>query len=194
MEQPALIRHLDTWAKYVARVGGGIIFVIAILVTINTLGRKYFGVTFSDAAEVAGYLFAIAVSFGFAFVLVRRQNVRIDSAYNLMPLRMRSVFDVISAICFFVVMVMLTRHAARLVFASWEGGSQSVSSMAFPLWIPQLAWAIGFVLLCIVSGIVTLYAIAALVRGQHDRVNRLVGIPSLGEEIEEFTEAPDRTQ
>lgn len=193
MEQPALIRHLDTWAKYAARAGGGIIFIIAILVTINTLGRKYFGVTFSDAAEVAGYLFAIAVSFGFAFVLVRRQNVRINSAYNLLPLRLRSVFDVISAICFFAVMVMLARHALRLVVASFEGGSQSVSSMAFPLWIPQLAWATGFVLLCIASGIVTLYAIVAFLRGQHETVNGLVGIPSLGEEIEEITETPDRT-
>jgi hypothetical protein len=65
--------------------------------------------------------------------------------------------------------------------------------MAFPLWIPQLAWAAGFILLCIVSGIVTLYACVAFVRGRHDMVNRLVGIPSLGEEIEEFSETRDRT-
>jgi hypothetical protein len=55
--------------------------------------------------------------------------------------------------------------------------------LATPLWLPQGPWFAGLVFLVLVALTLLLAALSALLRGDAKRVETLIGIPSLDEEV-----------
>lgn len=189
MDAIRLYKKLDAYSRYASWAGGATILLIAIVITIAALLRKFTSVSTGDVTEIVGYLFAVAGAFGLSFVFIRRQNIRIDTAYNLLPRRVTAVLDVLASFAFFLTAAYLAYAAVETLVRSWVNDSVSITSLATPLWIPQLFWALGLVLLFVVTGFVFGLALVSLLRGRKDLVGRVAGMPSLEEEVHEFTGA-----
>ncbi|WP_417725150.1 TRAP transporter small permease subunit [Salipiger sp.] len=183
--------RIEKISQVASWIGGGAILFIAVMVSCDVLVRKMFGVTLQHAPELAGYIFAVAITMAYPLVLIRRANVRIDTAYTWLPPRVKAVLDVLGLVLFLGVAVMLARSASEVLLSSWEANSRSISPLGIRLWIPQLFWVGGFAVFVIVTGVVTLYAISALFRREWALVGRIAGVPSVAEAIEE--EAQDYT-
>ncbi|MGB7184276.1 MAG: TRAP transporter small permease [Burkholderiaceae bacterium] len=164
-------------------VGGAALMLAAVMVTIDVFSRKLFGVTMSGSDEITGYVFAAATTWAYSYCLLFRTNVRIDAFYGKFPPGLRALMDVLGLGLLLLFMGYLTRKAVDVFVTSWERDSVSVTTLAIPLWIPQLVWLMGLLLFCFTLVFVLLYAVLSLVRKDLETVQRVAGALSAEEEI-----------
>ena len=63
----------------------------------------------------------------------------------------------------------------------------SVGTIIIPLWVPQLFWVLGFALFTLTALYLTVRTLGALLRRDWGTINRIAGVPSLVEILEEET-------
>jgi TRAP-type C4-dicarboxylate transport system permease small subunit len=179
-----------TWLSRLAiSIAGGLILVSAIYIAVDVIVRKFFGFGLGGSDELAGYAFAISISWALSFATLQRVNIRIDALYQLLPVRLCALLDWISLVCLGVFIAYLTRYAAGVAMLSWDRGATANTTLATPLWIPQYFWVAGLIWLCIVLGLMLLRSSIALVTGDLDTVRAICGIRSTQEEAVEEAEA-----
>lgn len=165
--------------------GGAALLVAAIIVTVDVFLRKFFSITMSGSDEISGYVFAASTTWAFSYCLLHRANVRIDALYSFLPRPVMAVLDIVGVALLLLYMGLLTDKAIDVFVTSWQNDSVSISTLALPLWVPQLAWVAGLILFMVTLIFVTLYALISLVTGDLDRVRSVAGVPSMEEGIEE---------
>lgn len=176
----SLVDRIARWAVWI---GGALMLFAAILVTFDVLMRRFFGFTVGGSDEISGYLFAVATSWSFAFVLLRRGNVRIDALYLLLPRRVCALLDVLALLALGIFMGFLTERAFAVVTTTIDMGAHSVTPLRTPLVVPQGFWLGGLLLFQVAFVLVFLQAVVALLRGDNATVRRVAGVPSLDEEV-----------
>lgn len=187
MDLTATHKGLERAARYAAMAGGfGIIF-IAIIVTIDVFLRKFMGMTLGGATEIAGFIFAAGTALSYPYVLFDRANIRIDVAYSRVTTRARAFLDLLGMLLVLYFVSMLTRSVVTLWLGSWEGNARSVGVINISLWFPQFFWMLGYLLFLATALLLTFYAIVGLIRGDWAQVNKVIGVPSVAETIEEET-------
>lgn len=179
--------RLQRLSRFAAMLGGlGIIF-IAMMVTVDVLLRKFLHTTLGGASEIAGFIFAAGTALAYPYVLLDRANIRIDVVYARLPRKLRAVLDLVALVLLLGFVAMLTRSVIALLIKSWTAGSMSVGVINVAVWFPQLLWAAGFVLFSLCAVFLVLHAAVGLQRGDWGMVNRVAGVPTLEETIEEET-------
>lgn len=178
---------LERLSRYAVWVAGAAMLASAIMVTVDVLSRKILGITMSGSDEISGYVFAAGTTWAYPYCLIHRSNIRIDALYNLLTPGVRAVLDLVGLVLMFVFIGYLTLKSWDVFVTSWTGGSLAVSSLATPLWIPQLFWISGLIMFVITLAFLIIYAGAALLTGDIQRVQRVAGTMSVEEEIEEET-------
>ncbi|MGO1117555.1 TRAP transporter small permease subunit [Rhodovibrionaceae bacterium A322] len=183
----SLLQKTERLSRVFVWIGGSLIILSAILVTIEVFLRKIFNFSIGGADELSGYAFGIATSFGFAFALFERAHIRVDALYNLFPAKLQILANVLGIALLAGFVGVVSWMAWGLVADTLSYGSHSITPMRTPLAIPQIPWLVGwlFFLLCCVLLIVG--AAGALLRGDYVRANKLIGTKTIDEQIEEET-------
>ncbi len=176
---------LERISRVAVWVGGAALLLAAIMVTLDVLSRKILGVTMSGSDEITGYVFAASTSWAYSYCLLNRANIRIDAVYGLFPRSVQAALDVIGTLLLLVFMGVLTERAIFTLKNSIEYESVSVTTLTTPLWVPQLFWVSGLVLLMVTLVFISIFSLTALFQGDFRTVTRVVGIKSREEEIEE---------
>jgi len=179
---------LEKLSRFAVWVGGAALLLAAIMVTVDVLCRKFLGVTMSGSDEISGYVFAGGTTWAYSYCAIHRSNIRIDALYNLLPKQVRAVLDVIGLVLLFVYMWLLTVAGWQVFITSWQKSSVAISTLATPLWIPQIFWITGLTMFMVTLGFLIIYSGLALVTGQIDTVQKVAGTLSVQEEIEEETQ------
>ncbi len=167
--------------------GGLALMLSAIMVTVDVTARKLFGITISGSDEISGYVFAAATTWAYSFCLLTRSNIRIDAFYNLLGQRPRAILDVVALVFLLYYTFLLTRNAWGMFVDNVEYNSTAQTTLATPLWIPQIFWisGLGFFVICLTF--LTIYGSYSLLRGDWSTVNRIAGVKTVEEEIKEET-------
>lgn len=179
--------RLERISRGVAIAGGYSILAIAFAVTIDVILRKFFHTTLGGATEIAGFLFAAGVALSYPYVLIDRANIRIDAAYNLLSTRTRAIADVLAAVSVLIFVGILTKSILGVWLEAIHTNATTIGVVNVPRWIVQTPWILGYGLFTLTALFLTIYSIIALMRGDWAQVNRIAGIPSLEETIEEET-------
>ncbi len=160
------ISRLSVW------VFGAGYLLIALATTLDVILRNTFSMGVPGVYEISGYIFAIATTWGFSFVLFERAHVRIDVAYMRFGNRLRALAD----------------RAWITLEDTIFFGATARTTLQTPLWIPQSFWLAGmaYFLLCIVF--LAVYAVLLILRGRTADVASIAGIPHVTAQIE--SEAP----
>lgn len=182
---------LERLSRVAVWFGGTALLISAVIVTLDVLARKIFGVTMSGSDEISGYVFAASTTLAYSYCIIHRANIRIDAFYNFLPLWARGVLDIVGLALLLLFMGMLTRYSILVLQTSWEQNSLSLTTLSIPLWIPQAFWVAGLIMFIITAAFLLIYAIAALVQGDTQRVKAIVGTMSVEEEISEETRGMD---
>lgn len=180
--------RVATWAAWV---GGASLLLAAVMVAVDVVCRKYLGITMSGSDEISGYIFAASTTWAYSYALLHRSHIRIDALYNVLPLWLRAVLDVLGLTLLLVYTAILTKHAWIAFATSYENDSVSITTLATPQWIPQLFWVLGLLLFVLTQVFVLVYALAGLVTRNWLLVGRVAGILSIEEEIEAETHVDD---
>ena len=170
-------------------IGGLALMICAFMVTIDVTFRKLFGLTMSGSDEITGYVFAASTTWAYSYTLLTRANIRIDALYNILPLKPRAFLDLIALLALLYYVYLLTGTAWEMFLDNWEYNSTAQTTLATPLWIPQIFWVSGlaFFGLCLIF--LTIYTIYALIQRNWALVQSIAGVKSIEEEIEEETHA-----
>lgn len=188
----AAIHHrLEQISKFAVWIGGGALLLSAVMVSIDVICRKFFGVTMSGSDEISGYVFAASTTWAYSYCLLHRANVRIDALYNLLPRPVTGILDVIGLSMLLYYMSIMTYYACIAFAQSWDKNSVSITTLATPQWIPQLFWVLGLILFVITLFFVVLYSLVALAQRNWDLLNRIAGVPSIQDTMEEETQGID---
>lgn len=178
-----LYRLFERVAQVAVWLSGFALLGVALLVTIDVVSRKWLGATLAGSDEISGYVLACASSWAYAFCLLRRSHIRIDAVYNLMPLRIRCLFDILGLTVLLLFIALMTHRAVGVLAESLQTNAISNTSLVTPLWIPQAFWVGGLVFFTATLVVVLLHVLLAFARGDQAGVQRMAGVPSVEEEI-----------
>jgi len=173
----------------VAQVGvwaGGVLLVLAaLMITVDVVARKAFGVTLGGSDELSGYCLAISAAWAFTFALLHRANIRVDAAYKYFPAPVRAALDVAALIALAVFVAVVARYGFEVLTASIRFASRANTPLQTPLWIPQGLWFAGLAFFLVTLFLVTLKAVLAFARGRFADVDLLAGLPDVAREAED---------
>lgn len=151
----------------------GVALIVAVAINFtNVMGRYIFGYAFLSADEVQIYIMIWIAFLGAAVVTWRDQHLCMDVILKMLPPFLQRLVRVFGSIVLIVVSsfaaVVSFRYVAR-IFALGQTGDMS----GIPLWLPQGATFLGFVLMVLVTAFVWIEA----VRGRSDAtsINRGTG-------------------
>ncbi len=163
--------------------GGLALMLSAIMVTLDVFARKLFGITISGSDEISGYIFAASTTWAYSYCLFTRANIRIDALYNLLGVKSKALLDLLGLILLLYYIYLLTVNALGMFLENVEYNSTAQTTLATPLWIPQIFWLSGLAFFLLSLAFLTLYGLVALVRRDWPTIGRIAGVKSVQEEI-----------
>lgn len=188
-DQVAFLERLTRLARVLSRgavwVGGALTLASVLLITYEVIARRLFSVSMGGADELSGYVFAISITWAFAFTVLERANVRIDVLYQYLPVRATAFLDWLSLVALGIFAVYLSYYSTLVALTSWEQNSAANTPLATPLWIPQFLWAAGLMWFVVVLALMLVRSSAALVTGDLELVKTLAGMKTATEEADE---------
>lgn len=179
------LRTADWLSLRAAWAGGSLLLLAAALVSVDVILRKLFTVSLGGADELSGYAFAIGTSWAFAFVLLRRANVRVDAVYHKLPLRACALLDLLALLALGVFVTYLARYGFEVMSTSWQLSARSNSALKVPLWVPQALWVAGLAVFLATLALLLLRSLAALLAGDYAAIHALLGARSIVEDAQE---------
>jgi len=179
-----MIKPLNLFIHIIVQVGGWAMLSAAFLVTYDVITRKLLNISIAGADEISGYVFAISTACAYSYALLTRANIRIDFIYNLLPVKIQRTLDVLSMLLTAGFFAVVCFYSFNLVSDAIEYGSRSVTPLQTPLAIPQTLWFAALCFALFTALVLLVLSFAALLKGDDQRVNELIGIPSLDEEIQ----------
>ncbi len=168
-------------------VGGGALMLSAVMVTLDVVSRKMLGFTISGSDEISGYVFAASTTWAYSYCLLTRSNIRIDALYNLLNTRPKAVLDMIGLLLLLYYIYLLTANAFGMFLDNVEYNSSAQTTLATPLWIPQVFWLSGLCFFLLSLAFLSVYGFAAMFKGDWSTIGRIAGVKSVEEEISEET-------
>jgi TRAP-type C4-dicarboxylate transport system permease small subunit len=126
------------------------LFMIALLgmVLLSIASRQFhFHVPGTDA--YAGYLMAASGFLALAHTLKRGEHIRVTLLLNFLKGGAKKAFEVWALAVATLLALLYAFYSCKLAWQSHEFHDISTSSDATPLWIPQVAMAVGTVILAI---------------------------------------------
>ena len=183
---------IHTWLFRISRLSvwvfGAGYLLIALATTLDIVLRNFFGTSLPGVYEMSGYVFAIATTWGFSYVLFERAHVRIDVVYQKFGTRMRAFSDLLALLAMGLFVAVLTDRAWVTLDETLLFGSTARTTLQTPLWIPQSFWLAGLAYFLFCIAFLCLYAVLLMLRGRSGDVAGIAGIPHVTAQIE--SEAP----
>ncbi|MEM1048939.1 MAG: TRAP transporter small permease [Pseudomonadota bacterium] len=180
-----LLDMAEGTSRVLVWVGGTLIILSALLVTLEVFLRRLFNISLGGADELSGYAFGIATTLGFAYALFQRAHIRVDALYNLFPSWLKLVADLVGIVLLAGFAGVVCVMAWQLVADTITHNSHSITPMRTPLVFPQVPWLFGWLFFVVCAVLVVLAALMALIRGDVARAEALIGTKTIDEQVDE---------
>lgn len=185
-----MLRAVERVSVLLALGAGSAIALLAVLITIDIIGRDFFGVSVQGTDEIGGYVLAFVGSLGMALTLMRRGHPRIDLFFRFFPRIVRDFLNVLAQVA-------ITGFA---IFMAWQAWGELEKTMRFgavtntplqtPLWVPQSIWLGGVIFFALTCCLCSAHAIWLYLTDRR-AVSRAYGSPSVAEEVEQYVDTSD---
>ena len=77
--------RLEYFSRFAVWICGATLMAAALMVAVDVVSRKFFGLTMSGSDEYTGYVFSATTTWAYSYCLLHRSNVRIDALYSRLP-------------------------------------------------------------------------------------------------------------
>lgn len=183
MDIPLRLAH--RLCRLMVWLGGIVVLAAAFLIGVEVLIRRFADTTIGGIDEVSGYALAVSSSWTFAFALLHKAHVRIDTFYLLLPRGVRPFLDIAALAILGAFAALVTWHGADVFVLSYGFSARAMTPLATPLWIPQGLWVFGWGMFLIVIFLLLLKTVIAVLRGRFDEALRTAGPMTAADELEE---------
>lgn len=172
------LSHLAGWVFGLGMLG------LSLFVTLDVIGRKFFGHSFEGADELGGYILAVGAALTFVVALAEGAHMRIDVLYARMTLALRCVVDLLA-------LASLAAMAGLLVWLGWRTLAESISyhstaptPWATPLAWPQTVWLAALALFLFLTLVALGNALSLVLAGRLREANSRFGSSAEKDELE----------
>jgi TRAP-type C4-dicarboxylate transport system permease small subunit len=131
-----------------AVLGAVCIALICVLMVGQSVARQM-GITTGAVNDVVSWLCAAAAFFTMAHAFKHGDFVRVTLFLEKMNASIRRKFEIFSLLVATASVAYLTFWACRFTFQSWEFNELAQGLLPLPIWIPQMSFALGSVLLLV---------------------------------------------
>lgn len=137
--------RLYLWSGYL-----GALFIVAICVAmVGQSILRELGVRTGAVNDVVSWFCAAAAFFTMAHAFKHGDFVRVTLLLDSVSPKSRKYLELISLVTGSVATAYLAWSACLFTYESWEFQDMAQGMLPMPLWIPQMSFAIGAVLLCV---------------------------------------------
>ena len=167
-------------------IAAGMAFVaLALITTVEVIGRKLFNFSLKGVDEMGGYVYAIGSAIGFAAAYTANTHIRVDLIVSRLPTTARAILNLASHVLLACFILFLTWRAAAQFLQSWHLGALAPTPLRTPLVFPQGLWLAMLLLFCMVL-IAKLGAALKLIAqpGGAEAAARLLDIAPATEELQ----------
>ena len=119
--------------------------VAAFVAIVLGVAAREFGLDIAGLDAYAGYSIAAALFLALPMTLQRGEHIRVTLILDKLPPRLRTLLEYWSLIAGLALALYFAVFACRLVWVSYITHDISPAADATPLWIPQIAMALGSV-------------------------------------------------
>jgi len=141
-----LVRALsfyDRFAKVLAYLGGVVIVVVMLLISVATISRYFFGNALSEATEISAYSLLLITFLGAPFLARTHGHIAVDIIRNATRGRLRKAFDVYAHGISIVVCLVLSVYSFRTAYDSYIKHEQVVDILRAPTYLLIAIIALG---------------------------------------------------
>lgn len=181
----AVFRLIEHIAAALALVAGAAIAILAVLITIDIVGRDAFGASIQGTDEIGGYVLAFVGSLGMALTLLRRGHPRIEIFFPFFPRLLRDCLHVLAQVTMAGFAVFLAWRAWGELQTTLRFGAITNTPLQTPLWVPQGVWLIGVVFFAVTACLTMTHAIVLLFTDR-SLIERRYGAPTIEEEVSQY--------
>lgn len=164
-----------------ALVCGGLCVLVSFVIAVAVVMRKVFNVSIVGADEISSFILAASCSWGFAFALLHRAHVRVESLQLVLPRRLCAVLDIVGLILLGAFVAVIAWYTANVLALSIDMGALA-DMLDVPLWFPQAFWVAGFVVSVILAVLLVIRSLIAFLTGDLAALQALIGSRSAVEE------------
>lgn len=127
---------------------GVFLIIIFLLMMVMSVGREI-GVNVPAGDDFASWCMAAMAFLGLAYTFRSGEMIRVGLLIDRFEGRRRWFFEMFALLLGVGFSVFFAYHAVRLTTDSWRFNDMAQGVLAIPLWIPQLGYAGGLVILAI---------------------------------------------
>lgn len=144
----ALRAGLDKVYMAAAVLGAVCVALICVLMVFQSLGRE-FGLNTGATNDIVSWLCAAAAFLTMAHAFKHGDFVRVTLVLEKVSAKTRRVMELVSLAIALVAVAYLAWWACRFTYQSFEFKELAQGLLPLPIWIPQLSFALGSVLLLV---------------------------------------------
>ena len=144
----ALRAGLDAVYLTSAVTGAVCVALICVLMVFQSVGRE-FGVNTGATNDIVSWLCAAAAFLTMAHAFKHGDFVRVTLVLEKVSTKTRRVMELVSLFIALVAVTYLAWWACRFTYQSFEFNELAQGLLPLPIWIPQLSFAFGSVLLLV---------------------------------------------
>jgi len=156
-------------------IGVGVALLGACAYTLADVIGRPLGLAPGGNEEIAGYVMAGATSWGMAYGLLALAHVRIDFVRMRAARPGRAALDLLAMLALTATTLLIAAHAWPVVAKTLANDSRANTALETPLWIPQMVWWTGWLWFAACAAILTLSAIAAMLRRDLAGADAMIG-------------------
>jgi TRAP-type C4-dicarboxylate transport system permease small subunit len=141
-------KSLDALYLFSGYAAGAFLVLIFAIMMVMSVGRQ-FAINIPAGDDFASWAMAAMAFLGLAHTFKRGEMIRVGLLLEKLHGRTKQVAEIVALTVALAFILYFTRHALQMTYDSWRFNDQATGVLAVPLWIPQLGFAGGLVILSI---------------------------------------------
>ncbi len=175
---------MTTYSRILGIIFGSVMLLLAILITLETLIRKFFSLSLGGVDELGGYAIAIAAPLAFCVAMVEQSHIRINLLHMRLPTATQAVLNALAALSMGLLAAFLLYFTVQTVLDTQMYRSIAQTPWATPLIYPQVIWLIAMSAFSVAAALLSVKALLLLVKRDWKTLNRQFGPSSATDELE----------
>ena len=143
-----LRRCLDALYLGAGYLAGAFLVVTFAIMMVMSVGRQ-FALNIPAGDDFASWSMAAMAFLGLAHTFKRGEMIRVGLLLEKLHGRKKQVAEILALGVAAAFVLYFTRHGVQMTYDSWRFNDQATGVLAVPLWIPQLGFSGGLVILSI---------------------------------------------
>ncbi len=139
---------LDRLYLYAGYLAGAFMVAIFLLMMVLSAGRPI-GLNIPAADDFVSWCMAAMAFLGLAHTFRNGEMIRVGLLIDRLPERQRRPLEIACLVIGVGFIGFFAYNASQLIYDSWRFNEMSQGVIAIPLWIPQIGYALGLIILLV---------------------------------------------